>query len=82
MALWWIWNIVLLVVVVPLVLLLLVRVLRAALDVRRNIDDLAVVGAAIVTDLDAAEELPATLYLVGQTMAGLAQYGAALDEIL
>ncbi|MGI8593021.1 MAG: hypothetical protein ACR2ML_01385 [Solirubrobacteraceae bacterium] len=82
MALWWIWNIVLLAVVVPVVLLLLTRVVISAVRVRKKLDDIAVVGAAMVVDLGAINELPTTDYLVGQTMAGLAQYGAALDEIL
>ena len=82
MALWWIWNVVLLAVVIPAVIFLLRRVLVAAVEVRRNIDEIAAVGGAMVTDLAAVEELPRTQAMVGKTKAGLEQYGVVLDQIL
>lgn len=82
MALWWIWNAVLLVVVIPAVIFLLRRVLVAAVQVRKDVDEIATVGAAMVSDLAAVEELPRTQTMVGMTKAGLEQYGTALDQIL
>lgn len=82
MALWWIGNVVLLMVIAPVVVYLLSGVLRAALNVRRAVDDIAVVGAKMVSDLEPVPELVKTESYVSQTTAGLARYGTALDEIL
>lgn len=82
MALWWIWNVVLLAVVIPAVIFLLRRVLVAAVQVRRDIDEIATVGGAMISDLAAVEELPRTQTMVGMTKDGLAQYAAALNKIL
>lgn len=82
MIIWWLGNIVLLVVIVPVVVFLLVGVVRAATRVKRTLDDIYEVGGDMVSDLDAVPELAITEALVGQTTAGLARYGAALDEIL
>ena len=82
MLLGWIGIIVLVVVIVPVVVFLLYSVLQAAIAVRRATDDVAEVGAAMVADLRPVPELLKTDTMVGQTTAGLARYGAALDEIL
>jgi sensor histidine kinase regulating citrate/malate metabolism len=82
MVIWWIGNIVLLVVIAPVVVLLLFSVLKAALTVRRAVDDIATVGAKMVSDLEPVPELIKTENYVSQTTAGLSRYGAALDEIL
>jgi len=78
----WIGIIVLVVVIVPVVVFLLFWVLQAALAVRRATDDLVEVGTSMVADLQPVPELLKTDTMVGQTTAGLARYGAALDEIL
>lgn len=82
MTIWWIGNVVLLAVIVPVVVLLLVGVLKAARRVRRTLDDIHEVGGDMVADLDAVPELATTDDLVGRTTAGLTRYGAALDRIL
>lgn len=82
MALWWIGNAVLILVVAPIVVLLLFRVLQAARAVRHTVDEIATVGGAIVEDLDPVPELIKTESYVSQTRAGLVRYGASLDEIL
>jgi hypothetical protein len=82
MALWWLFNAVLLLVVAPVVVILLNRVLQAAKTVARTVDDIAAVGGAMITDLDPVPELIKTESYVSQTRAGLTAYGAALDEIL
>ncbi|MGI8749539.1 MAG: hypothetical protein ACR2J6_03165 [Thermoleophilaceae bacterium] len=82
MALWWIGNIVLLVVIAPVVVYLLFNVLKAARTVRRAVDDIAVVGTEMVADLEPILALRQTDTYIGYTTEGLARYGAALDEIL
>lgn len=82
MALWWIGNIVLLVVIAPVVVYLLFSVLKAARTVRRALDDIAAVGTDMVADLDHVLALRQTDTYVSYTTEGLARYGAALDEIL
>ncbi len=82
MTLWWIGNIVLLVVVIPVVLVILRSVIRPAVSIKRHSDDLVAVGSSISTNLDAVNDLLETQRLVGLTGGGIGRYGAALDEIL
>lgn len=82
MTLWWIGNIVLLLVVVPVVIVLLRRVKKPVEEIKVGSDVLARTSVSLVVLLDAVDHLPKTRELVGQTGAGVARYGAALDEIL
>lgn len=82
MLLWWIGNLVLLVVVVPVVVKLLLDVVKAAGQSKRLADALATGSPVLVRHLDGVGELVETQRLVHQTTAGLARYGAALDRIL
>lgn len=82
MVLWWIGNIVLLLVIAPVVVFLLRGMVDAALTVRRALDDIEAVGTKMVSDLDPVPELLKTESYVAQTSQGLARYGAALDRIL
>ena len=82
MTLWWIGNIVLLAVVIPVVLVILRSVIKPAASIKERSDELVVLGSSIVTNLDAVYDLLETQRLVGLTGAGIGRYGAALDEIL
>ena len=82
MTLWWIGNIVLLVVVLPLVVYLLNGVLRAAKAIVPTVQGIATTAAAGSKDLDAAPLLLTTQDQVTQTVAGIAGYGGSLDVIL
>ena len=82
MTLWWIGNIVLLVVIVPVVVYLLRGVLEAAKSIVPSVQGIANVAAAGSKDLDAAPLLLTTQDQVTQTVAGLAGYGGSLDVIL
>ena len=82
MTLWWIGNLVLLVVITPVVIFLLLGVLKSAATVRRRLDDIAVVGQTMVADLEPVPQLVTTVSLVNETTAGLTRYGNALNEIL
>jgi hypothetical protein len=82
MTLWWIGNIVLLVVVLPIVVYLLRGVLEAAKAIVPTVRGIATVAAAGSKDLDAAPLLLTTQDQVTQTVAGIAGYGGSLDVIL
>ena len=82
MTLWWIGNIVLLLVVLPLVVYLLRGVLDAAKSIVPSVQGIASVAAAGSKDLDAAPLLLTTQEQVERTVAGLADYGGSLDVII
>ena len=82
MTLWWIGNIVLLAVVIPVVLVILWSVIKPALSIKKHSDELVAVGGSIVTNLDAVYDLLETQRLVGLTGTGIGRYGAALDRII
>ena len=82
MTLWWIGNVALLVVVLPLVIYLLNGVLQAAKAIVPTVQGIAATAAAGSKDLDAAPLLLTTQDQVTQTVAGIAGYGGSLDVIL
>jgi hypothetical protein len=82
MTLWWIGDIVLLVVVVPVVLYLLNGVLSAAKSIVPSVRQIADVTAAGSKDLDAVPLLLTTQDQVRKTVAGVANYGGSLDVII
>jgi hypothetical protein len=82
MTLWWIGDVVLLVVVLPVVVYLLRGVLEAARSIVPTVRGIASVAAAGSKDLDAAALLLTTREQVTQTVAGVADYGGSLDVIL
>ena len=82
MTLWWIGDIVLLVVVVPVVVYLLHGVLTTARSIVPSVRRIATVAAAGSKDLDAVPLLLTTQEQVAQTVAGVADYGGSLDVIL
>jgi hypothetical protein len=82
MTLWWIGDIVLLVVVVPVVLYLLNGVLSASKSIVPSVRQIADVTAAGSKDLDAVPLLLTTQDQVRKTVAGVANYGGSLDVII
>ncbi len=82
MILWWIGDVVLLVVLLPVVVYLLHGVLKAAQSIVPSVRQIATVAAAGSKDLDAAALLLTTQQQVEQTVAGVANYGGSLDIIL
>ena len=82
MTLWWIGDIVLLVVILPVVVYLLHGVLQAARSIVPPVREIATVAAAGSKDLDAASLLLTTQDQVTRTVAGVANYGGSLDVIL
>ena len=82
MILWWIGDVVLLLVILPVVVYLLRGVLHAAKGIVPSVQEIAKVAAAGSKDLDAAALLLTTQDQVTQTVAGVANYGGSLDVIL
>ena len=82
MILWWIGDLVLLIVVLPVVVILLRGVLAAAKSIVPSVQEIAKVAAAGSKDLDAAALLLTTQDQATRTVAGVANYGGSLDVIL
>jgi len=82
MTLWWIGDMVLLVVVVPVVLYLLNGVLSASKSIVPSVRKIADVTAAGSKDLDAVPLLLTTQDQVRETVAGVANYGGSLDVLI
>ena len=82
MTLWWIGDILLLVVILPVVIYLLHGVLTAARSIVPSVQEIASAAAAGSKDLDSAALLVTTRGQVEQTVAGVANYGGSLDVIL
>ena len=82
MTLWWIADIVLVVLVLPIVIYLLAGVLKASRSVVQSVDQIERATAAGSKDLDAAALLLTTRDQVRQTVSLVAGYGGSLDVIL
>ena len=82
MTLWWIGDIVLLAVILPVVVYLLNGVRSTAKGIVPSVRGIADVAAAGSKDLDSAALLLTTQDQVKQTVAGVANYGGSLDVIL
>lgn len=83
MTLWWIGNIVLLVVVVPVLLTLLNRVLAALERIRGASDDILAGGGELVADLDAVPEMLATTdRTIDEVSVGAVRYAGSVAKLL
>jgi len=82
LTLWWIGDVVLLVVVLPVVVYLLHGVLTAAQSIVPSVQRISTATAAGSKDLDSAALLVRTQEQVAQTVAGVANYGGSLDVII
>jgi hypothetical protein len=82
MTLWWIGDVVLLVVILPVVVYLLNGVLQAARSIVPSVNEIAATASAGSKDLDAAALLLTTEQQVKDTVAGVANYGGSLDVIV
>jgi hypothetical protein len=82
MTLWWIGDLVLLLVVLPVVIYLLNGVLTEAKSIVPSIHKIRDAARAGSKDLDAAPLLLTTQQQVRQTVEGVANYGGSLDVIL
>jgi hypothetical protein len=82
MILWWLGNLVLLAVILPVVVYLLRGVLDAAKSIVPSTQEIARVAAEGSKDLDSAALLVTTQDQVTKTVAAVANYGGSLDVIL
>ena len=82
MTLWWIGNLILAVVVIPVVLVLLRNLMKPVDQIGREADAILAGGVTIAAQLDLLGGLVPTRDSIKQIGAGVAAYGAALDRIL
>ena len=82
MTLWWIGDVLLLVVVLPVVVYLLKGVLDAARSIVPSVNRIGATAQAGSTDLDAVPLLLTTQAQVKQTVEVVANYGGSLDVIV
>jgi hypothetical protein len=81
-TLWWIGDVVLLVVILPVVVYLLKGVLDAARSIVPSVRQVAAAAQAGSRDLDAVPLLLTTQTQVKQTVEVVANYGGSLDVII
>jgi hypothetical protein len=82
MTLWWIGDVLLIVVVLPVVVYLLTGVLDAARSIEPSVQRIAAAARAGSKDLDAVPLLLTTQAQVKQTVEVVAGYGGSLDVII
>ena len=82
MTLWWIGDVLLLVVILPVVVYLLKGVLDAARSIVPSVRQVASAAQAGSRDLDAVPLLLTTQMQVKQTVEVVANYGGSLDVIV
>lgn len=81
--LWWIGNIILLVVVVPVLVALLNRVLAALERIRAASDDILAGGGALAAELDGVPEaLTTTDAVVADVANGAVRYAGSVGKLL
>jgi hypothetical protein len=81
-TLWWIGNLILAVVVIPVVLVLLRNLMKPVDQIGREAEAILAGGVTIAAQLDLLGGLVPTRDSIKQIGAGVAAYGAALDRIL
>ena len=81
MTLWWIGNIVLIAVIIPVVVIILNKVLEPANHIRLYADDIMEHGAQFGPHLESLQELEKTRDLVRRARGDLERYARALDAI-
>jgi hypothetical protein len=83
MVLWWIGNVVLLVVILPVVIWLLNRVLAAAERIRGATDEILTGGVALAGQLDGVPEALATTdKTIEEVKVGAVRYAGSVARLL
>lgn len=83
MTLWWIGNVVLLLIVVPVLVALLSRVLGALERIRGASDDILAGGGALLGELDGVPEaLAQTDRTIAAVSAGATRYAGSVAKLL
>jgi hypothetical protein len=81
-ALWWIGNVLLILVVAPVCIFFLNRVLRPAKEILAYAHDILEHGVLLTGTLDAVPKLVETKQLTGTARQGVQRYGSALQQLL
>jgi hypothetical protein len=81
-TLWWIGNLVLAAVIIPVVLILLKNLLKPVTKIGHEADAILAGGVTIAHQLDLLEHVVHTRDSIKQVRAGVAAYGVALDKLL
>ncbi len=82
MALWWIGNIIFLLVVVPTVLLFLNRVLRPTMEIDAYAKDVLEHGVALTGALDDVPKLRRTQELAASARQSAGRYVSTLEQLM
>ena len=83
MVVWWIGNVILLVVVLPVVIYLLNRVLAALERVRGATDNILAGGVALIGELDGVPEaLAVTDETIREVSVGAVRYAGSVAKLL
>jgi hypothetical protein len=83
MVLWWIGNVILLVVILPVVIYLLNRVLAAVERIRHATDDILSGGVALIGELQGVPEgLATTDATVNEISVGAVRYAGSVAKLL
>jgi hypothetical protein len=83
MVLWWIGNVILLVVVLPVVIYLLNRVLAAVERIRAATDNILAGGVALIGELNGLPEaLAVTDETVKEVSVGAVRYAGSVAKLL
>jgi hypothetical protein len=83
MVLWWIGNVILLVVVLPVVIFLLNRVLAALERIRAAADNILAGGVALIGELDGLPDaLAVTDETVKEVSVGSVRYAGSVAKLL
>jgi hypothetical protein len=83
MVLWWIGNVVLLIVILPVVIALLNRVLAAVERIRAASDEILSGGVALIGQLDGVPEaLAETDETVREVTVGAVRYAGSVAKLL
>lgn len=82
MAIWWVGNAVLLLVVAPVVILLANRVIRPATEIRRYAEDILEHGVGLARNLDPVPALAATGESISKVKNLAVRYLGAAGKLL
>jgi hypothetical protein len=83
MVLWWIANVILLIVILPVVIALLNRVLAALERIRGAADEILAGGVALIGELDGVPELLATTdKTIKEVSVGAVRYAGSVAKLL
>lgn len=82
MTLWWIGNVIFVLVVIPVVVVLLQRLVKPVVQIEKTVSGIHESAGGIVVALDGVKALVTTRDLVKRVGGGLVRYVTAVDRIL